>query len=84
MKLTELQLAYLRTIHYDMGLFPDAKPILSGKIIGHIVCYFGTDYTDSLCEMIDQFYALSQPWRMQEPLIKCFGNIGAENLNGSD
>lgn len=83
MKLTELQLNYLSTM-YRMGLFPDAKPIQAGKIIGEVVCYFGNTYTDSLGEMIDQFYALAQPWRIEEPLIICFGNIGSDDYNDCD
>ena len=76
LKLTDPQLCYLR-IMYNHKIFPGTEPEMSGKIIELLVrnfAYYFSKYTVE--ELVEDFYALAQPWMIDVPLIECRGNIG--------
>ena len=77
--LTDIQHLYLRRM-YLMGLTPGAKPCQSSKIIADIMSVYIDIYSDSISEHIEDFYALAQPWVIDDPLIECLGNIGSPVL----
>ena len=82
--LKDSQLCYLRLMYLEK-LFPGTEPMMSGKIIGQLVQNFADYFVDyALGELVEDFYTLAQPWKIDVPLICCKGNIGypedAENL----
>lgn len=78
-EITELQ-KYILKVMWQMELFPNTEPIKSSKIIGNVIENSINYFTDSINDIVESFYSLSQPWIISEPLITCKGYIGSQEM----